>query len=797
MKKIILAEEIASHSRDRGNLKTIIAALTILGSLSTQAAVLEEIVVTAQKRAESIQDVPISVAAISGEKIAQAGINDMMDLSASIPNVKITDAVNNSNIYIRGIGSGIDRGLEQSVGMFIDGIYMGRSRQYRAPFLDLERVEVLRGPQAVLFGKNTVAGAVKVESAKPNFDDGVTGNVALEYDPEYKSARINGVVNAALTEDFAIRIAASDNSTDGFLEDTNKNKDEIGTDEQVFRLSALWEASDNLTLTAKYEDAEFKGRGSNPEISRLDTNVSAYADPTKALTALASNFLAATSLATDPQIDTKLNHKKSTDDALGKEQSRTDSSVSTLKLDYDFNSYLVTMIAGYSEYESNDMQDVDFLPISFIGQNNQEEFDQTSFEFRVTSPGGETIDWIAGAYWQENNLDLAYDARFGMATLSPLLAAVPPLSGFAPLMTTVNRETTYELESDSWSAFGQATWNIADNLRLTFGGRYSIENKEAVRASFMAGTDAQAPDTLEELTTIGLLTSLGITATPGDTGKRNEKHFSPSLKVQWDLNGDVMLYASAEKGFKSGGFNSAPDVGAVSNSVFEYEEEEVQGLEIGMKSTLLDGAATFNINYFHTEFTDLQVTSFVGTTFILSNAGSSTSQGIEADAKWAVTDSLTLSGSVSWLNSEYDDYKGGPCTIDQLIAAVDHNGCEQDLSGKVTPYAPKWSGNLSAEYIINVSDSLELRTNLDLVYSDEFYYDGDLDDNTKQDSYTKVNARIALGADDGIWEVALVGNNLTDETTAYWGTDVPLVSGSFVSFADAPRTVAIQGRYNF
>ncbi len=468
-----------------------------------------------------------------------------------------------------------------------------------------------------------------------------------------------------------------------------------------------------------------------------------------------------------------------------------------LKLDYDLNSYLITMIAGYSEYDSSDIQDVDFLPVSLIGQNNQEDFDQTSFEFRITSPGGETIDWIAGAYWQENNLDLDYDARFGMATLSPLLSAVPALSGFAPLMTTVNRETEYALETDGWSAFGQATWNIADNLRLTLGGRYSVENKDAKRDSYMTGPDELPADSAEELTTIGLLAQLGIVATAGDEAKRSEKHFSPSVKVQWDLNNDIMLYASAEKGFKSGGFNSAPDVGAVSNSTFEYEEEEVQGLEVGMKSTLLDGAATFNINYFHTEFTDLQVTSFVGTTFILSNAGSSTSQGIEADAKWAVSEALTLSGSVSWLNSEYDDYEGGPCTIDQLIAATNHNGCEQDLSGKTTPYAPKWSGNLSAEYITDISDQVELRTNVDVVYSDSFYYDGDLDDNTRQDSYTKLNARIALGSTEGTWEVALVGNNLTDKTTAYWGTDVPLVSGSFVSFADAPRTIAIQGRYNF
>lgn len=787
-----------THSLSNLGRNSLSAVILISMGLSTpsQAAVLEEIVVTAQKRAESIQDVPISVAAISGESIAKAGMNDMMDLSASVPNVKITDGVINQNIFIRGIGSGIDRGLEQSVGMFIDGIYMGRSRQYRAPFLDLDRVEVLRGPQAVLFGKNTVAGAVKIESAKAKLDEELSGSVFMEYNPEYGDTRVTGVANSALTDSFAVRIAASSNTQDGYFKDTNKHQDNIDSEEDVVRLSATWEASNDLTVQVKYDNANFKGTGTTAEITGLDLAPAAYADPAKALTAPASAFLAATSLAIDPLLDSKLNYRKSTDDGLGEERVSTDSSGGMLKLDYQWGEHTLTWISGYTEYTSDDIQDVDFLPVTFIGQNNHENFDQTSHEIRLTSPGDETIDWIAGAYWQKNNLKLDYDARFGMDVLSPFLAAVPSLASFAPLMTQVNRETSYGLDTESWSVFGQATWNITNELRVSFGGRYSEEDKEVERVSFMGGADGTPVDTLEELTTAGLMGALGIVATPGDSADRNESHFSPSLKVQWDVNEDVMLYASAEKGFKSGGFNSAPDVG-INGSEFEYEEEEVKGYEVGLKSTLLDGAATFNINYFYTEFDDLQVTSFVGTTFILSNAGSSISQGIEMDAKWAINDELTIGGSASWLKAEYDEYKTGPCTIAQLAVATDANNCVQDLSGETTPYAPDWSANMFAEYVTAITETLEMNLNLELVYSDEFFYDGDLDENTKQDSYTKVNARIALGSADGDWEVAITGNNLTDETTAYWGTDVPLVSGSFVGFADAPRTVAIQGRYSF
>ncbi|GAB5413569.1 MAG: TonB-dependent receptor [Congregibacter sp.] len=782
-----------------GMSATLLASLAAGGSAG--AAVLEEVVVTAQKRAESLQEVPVSVAVVSGEQIKNTRMNDMMDLAASLPNVTITDGVNNQNVFIRGIGSGIDRGLEQSVGMFIDGIYMGRSRQYRAPFLDLEKVAVLRGPQAVLFGKNTVAGAVQVDTAKAELGESVSGSVFSEYVADFGDTRFIGVLNAPLSDSFALRIAASTTRRDGYFYDTFKDQDELEVDENVFRLSATWEASDRLTLRAKIDYAESETIGSLPsEISLLDPNPEPFADPTKALNAPVASFLVATALATDPELDDSINYRKSTSNtnAVRQENERQEDELfgAMLHFEYELGDKTLTAITGYSEYQSDEWQDTDLLPYDLLGQNNQEDFEQWSQELRLTSPGGETVDYIVGAYWQKNSLELPYDTSFEMRTLSPFLAQVPPLAGFAPLMTWVNRETNYQLDSETWSVFGEATWNVSDSLAISLGGRYSSEQKDVQSASFFADLDDQPVSTPEELATVGLLGALGVVATSPGQGNRDEKRFSPALKITWNLDEELMFYSSAQRGYKSGGFNSAPDVG-INGSEFEYEDEVVTGYELGFKSTLLNGAATLNVALFYSEFDDLQVTSFVGTTFILSNAGASISQGIEMDGRWAVTESLTLNASLAFLDAEFDEYERGPCTNAQLTAALDADNCAQDLSGRTTAFAPDISAFISANYATRISDNLELSLNLAVNYSDEFFHDGALDPATLQDSFTKVDARIALASYDGKWEVALTGNNLTDETTVSGGFGVPLVPGSFFALVDAPRVIALQASYNF
>lgn len=789
----------------RSLLSASIAAAA-LGMMPLSSAVadetftLEEIVVTAQKRAQSIQDVPISVSAITGSKIAESGINDLADMSASIPNLKVTDGVTSSNVFIRGIGSGIDRGTEQSVGTFVDGIYMGRSRQLRSPFLDLDRVEVLRGPQGVLFGKNTIAGALKVETAKPVVGDEFSGTATAEYDEKYGGKKVSGVLSGSLSDSFAARLALSDSSSDGYMEDTNLDRDEVEREETVARLSTVWEATDNLIVSTKLEYAEGFAEGTDSEISLLAVDTENTNGLNAGKIGLA-NYLVAASQAIDPQLEDKVNYKKSTDEGLTEEFKEDRSQNFVLNLDYQLGDFTLTSITGYSAYKSEDGQDVDFLPVTWLSNVQEEDFDQISQEIRLTSPGGETFDYIVGAYYQQNELDLLFDTGFSGSTVFEALegVALPDISGLGLDYGDVMRAQNYNLETESWSVFGEVTWNMAEDLRASLGLRYSEETKEVDRFSRWADIDdrdsevvipAGLPTTNAEATAATLVGGFGVLATGAYKEERKEDNITPTLKVQWDINNDMMAYASAGIAYKSGGFNSAAEAAF---EEMEYDEEKATGFEMGLKTTLLDGAANFNVAAFYTKFEDLQISSFTGTAFLVSNAGSSISQGIEMDGKWRLTEEVTIGGSAAWLDAYYDENEQGPCTLNETYKG----NTQCDLSGRDTPYSPEWSGNVFAEYVTTIGSTLEFRAVVDMSFSGDYYLDGDLDSNLEESGYEKYNARFALASADDQWEVALVGKNLTDVTTSYWGTDVPQVGGSYVKFTEAPRTVAIQGRLNF
>ncbi|NND66737.1 MAG: TonB-dependent receptor plug domain-containing protein, partial [Halioglobus sp.] len=235
-------------------------ALTAAAPLGHAQLMLEEVIVTAQKRAESLQDVPISVSAMQGSKINDAGISNMSALADYIPNFKMGDAPVSTNIYMRGMGSSNNQAFEQSVGMYIDGIYMGRGRQYRSPFMDIERVEVLRGPQGTLFGKNTVAGAVSVITASPNLDDDLNGSVQVSGETN-DGFITEGVISGAITDSFALRAAVKYRETEGYVENTLLNADEPEIEETVYRLTAVWEITDNFDANFKWGQSEYERDG--------------------------------------------------------------------------------------------------------------------------------------------------------------------------------------------------------------------------------------------------------------------------------------------------------------------------------------------------------------------------------------------------------------------------------------------------------------------------------------------------------------------------------------------------------
>jgi iron complex outermembrane receptor protein len=762
-------------------LFTSIASLSLPALPVAAAPALEEVVVTAQKRTESLMDVPISILAISGEKISNAGINDLYELSAYVPNLMVTEGTTNTNIFMRGVGSGNTRSFEQSVAMFIDGIYMGRGRQFRAPFFDLERVEVLRGPQGILFGKNTIAGAINLTTAKPHVGDEFNGTVSVEYEPEYDTQTGIAIISGDVTDTLAMRLAYKHRSADGWVEDTGLNRDGPEAQEDTVRLAFSWEPSSDWQIDGKFEQSEFDSEGLT--VQTVSSN------PMGGL----ANFVTAASLANDPKFESKPNDRLSRDGNLSKDKRDTTVKNAAVNIDYALGEHTLTLVSGYSDYDYDDNFDADFAPVSFIATIDDSDFNQWSQEIRLASPGGEKFDYITGVFWQSNELngttrndvDVLTDlGPFFDATYEALKEAgqIPPIVNPA----NFSRDNDYEQDTDTWSAFFQGTLSVTDTIRLILGGRYTYEEKKFNRqGQFSEFQDYDTPAGLDASVTAAILGL--VVPVPTYDEKRTESHFTPSAKIQWDVNDDIMAYALVEQGFKAGGFNSNIDTSLESA---QFGDETALGYEAGLKSTIADGRGELNIAIFRTEYDDLQVSAWNGISFDVGNAAESISQGVEFDGRFALTDNLTVGGAVAYLDSSYDNFENGPCPVGSAETVC-------DLSDADTVFSPEWSGNLFADYNMPLANGMEVRVGMDINYMDDMYLDTDLDENLVQDSYTKVNARLALAGKDDVWEVAVIGKNLTDETTLGTGYDQPLVAGGYVAFVEAPREISVRLKVNF
>jgi iron complex outermembrane recepter protein len=785
----------------RNCLAAAVSMASSVLALSSYAAdnegfVLEEIIVTSQKRVESLQDVPISVSAIGGEKLAEAGIEKIADLTSFVPNLHMTESGLTTEIRVRGIGTGNNPGFEQSVGQYIDGIYYGRSQLIRAPFLDLERVEVLRGPQAILFGKNSIAGALNMTSAKPT--DEFTASIGVAYEPEYHQREFNLMVSGALTDNLRGRVAYRANKEDGYVENTFLDTDEPNRDEQALRLTLAWDVSDDLEVTVKAERNTFDTKGRQVEIVRDDPNTTAH--PLfggRTYSQIGQIFYGAPGFESDQDFKRQSNTQDFSDNELYNY---------TVTADYQWGENTLTSISGWTGYEFDEVCDCDFTPINFFYTPIEENYDQFSQELRLTSPRGQTVEWIGGLFYQKSELET--DGQLLWPNDSPGNSVLGANSTFGGTAS----ERTNNQQTDAWAIFAQATWNVSDELRLTLGARYTEEDKEADRTLTVIDVDTGSPLTAADLNPAVFISGVGLVPVPYLTlwraqlgienhavsGETSESAFTPTVNVQYDITSDIMLYASASEGFKSGGF----DTRANTDASFEFDKEEATSYEIGAKTTLADGAAELNFALYYTEYENLQTSQFDGKVgFTVGNAKETVVQGFEVDGRWLLLDGLTLNYALSYLDFEYKDYTNGNCYQNQTPDGVVVNNIRRcDYTGETGGYAPKKTANIGLDYIYALVGDLELRSTLDMQYVDNHNVHTNLDPQYDIDAYTTVNLRIGLSTES--WNVALLGKNLTDEDVLTFVGDAPLSGSSFgtqsrYGFVKPPRTVALEASYNF
>lgn len=775
-------------------LSVVIASYLSAPAFADESPVLDEVVVTAQKRVQKLEDVPISLTALSGAKLEDAGVTTPSGLSDYTPSFNMTQTGIGTNIAIRGISSGVNQGFEQSAAMFVDGIHYGRAQLARAPFLDIERIEVLRGPQSILFGKNSTAGAISIINAKPGTD--FEGKLTLNYEPEFNEREARLVLSGPLSETLGARLAVMSRETDGFIENTTLNRDESANKDQVVRATFQWKPTETWDVTLKLEDGSFDSNGRNIEVVKPVTNDARNPtkDPNPYKTIL--SYLTAGKF----QLDT-------TED--GKRQSNGDYSYNdtdniTLTAEHDIGGITLTSVTGYNGYKYSELCDCDFTGASGFNIYSDEKYRQVSQELRLASAADQPISWIGGVFYQSS--DIEFHDNVYVPTDSVIATAVSPLLRGASTQRDFNQDTSL------YAVFGQMTWNMSDTNRLILGGRYSSEKKEADRHQYHVAPSGEAlalgtvDDPYNKLW-------FGFKVDPHSVqGNRSESGFDPQIIFQQDINKTDRLYASYTTGFKSGGYdvraNSAPTAlgglypDADTNGSWEFEKEDVKNYELGGKFLLAQGSAELNVAIFRSDFTNMQTSQFDGSlSFNVTNAGEARVQGLEVDGRWAITNQLLMRGGASYLDFEYLDFPNGQCAFGQTpnsgLTACDQTGMRRE-------FVPEYQGNVGWDYDIDLPNGWKLANTLDVVFNAGYLTTPSLDSRFEQSSYTKINARIALSGANDLWELALIGKNLTDETVITYANGLPVASvltkgagSGFYAFYEPARSLAIQASLKF
>jgi iron complex outermembrane receptor protein len=725
-----------------------VGAAPAYAQAATDDSYSNEIIVTAQKREQSLQDVPISMEVVTGDKIEELGVNDFADMASYVPNVAVQTTAGNDVIYIRGFGSPpANFSFDQAVSLYIDGVYAGRSRQTQAPFFDLGRVEVLRGPQGALFGKNTAAGAISVVSAAPTreFEGSLTGS----YDFEYDGFQISGHVSGPISDTLSVRLAGRIVDNNGYILNRATGQKNPQTKQQLVRFTALWEPSADFDFTARveYGNQDIKG------------GVTVSDSVTTAPRLRQSRFVE--------------------DSALGQEGIRGETLIASGTANLQIGDYTLTSITGYSWFDSAMINAFDqTLPNPPGGVTNNsvynsypENFDQFSQEIRLSSPTGQTFEFIVGAYYDTSDYHLDQFGGFNINNSA--------LNYFGLLRTFFDQKT------ESFSVFGQSTLNATDRLRFIGSLRYTHTKKEAT----FDGERIYGPFNLRPLTQA--------------QGKRKENNVDPSITAQYDISDDVMVYATYGRGSKSGGFVS--NTYGTTDATFQYEPEKSRNIEGGIRASF--GAVTANVSVYDTKFSNLQVSVYNPTTstYQTGNAASAASTGIESTFVLKPSRNFDVTASLAYQDIRYLDYPGAACLATQPVSecnpASPASIAANNIAGAPLPYVSDWSGSVQAHSWVPISSALELDvTGVVSFRSGYFNSDNQSPVFGFQKGYAKVDLRVQLSDADKRWHLAFVGRNLTNKLTAgsVFQLPFPITNTSrSIHYLEPARSLAIEAGVKF
>ena len=740
----------------------------------------DEVVVTAQKRAQDVQDVPISITALTDDFLGESGSTNLLEIGRFAPNVSLNQLTDSRStaIRIRGIGSdGNNAGIDPAVGVFLDGIYQGRTGlASNMDLADIERVEILRGPQGTLYGKNTAAGAISIVSKRPQLGEWAA---FLENNwGSYADRQVRGTVNVPIADDrAAIRLTGYWVQRDGF--DTNRytGEDVNNADRNGARLKTLFKLTDDLELLVW-------GDYGTEQTSCCVADISSYKGP-PSLDVRFPDLAGHTGRPLPPldQFDRQV-------DANEQPTNNTQVLGAATELNWTVRDHTVTWLNGYRHFTSLSVLDGDFSSYDAVVQRTDETFAQWSSELRLASPGGERLEYVTGLYFYYQKDDTKGQTGIGPEWLAS--SAIGPIlesGGGADANGFVSNFDTNTHETKSYAAFGQATYSLLESVSLTVGLRAGYETKHRVGSQISGfktidagpfGPDRAADEGLSVF------------------------NLSPMGALRWFPTSDSMAFASVSQGFKSGGFNQLRTAGGLNT---QFDDEQATDFEVGFRSTWLERMLTLNATAFYTLYDGFQAQAFDGSSFSVTNAGSLVSWGAEADGLIAPHPSVFIGFGLGYNPTKYSDFANSPCTADQnwvvnKDSPLARAPCTQDLTGRQLDNAPKWTASVYASYQHSIGIVPRLDWPLlgylwaDWSYRGETFLQQDLDPKLIQPAYGLLNLRTGVKTEDGHWELAFGVQNVTDQAYNVVGFDVPIVNG-FAVINGPPRTFIGTLRYRF
>jgi iron complex outermembrane receptor protein len=727
-------------------------ALAVLAALASapaaraqEAAVatgaLEEIIVTAQKREQNLQEVPVAVSVVTGDLIDRSAALNIEGITAMVPslNFRKGGTTINSTLFLRGVGTvTTSLAAEPSVSTVLDGVVLGRMGEAFGDLVDVQRIEVLRGPQGSLFGKNASAGVVHVISNMPEPEFGASAQVEYYDGEEYK---VRGILNAPINDTLSTRLTAFYGEYDGNIRNLYNGDDINGYERYGVRGIALWDPSEDVRVT-------FIGDYRKADDDCCGEVIGSV--PAGATQAAFLSLLQGVNLRGDETREVRHNLVTATEEeAWGL----------SAQVDWDVGEHVLTSITAYRAWDAGEVREGDWLdqPAAYVGNgfaqlhdDGPQEAKTFSQELRLASPVGQFLEYVVGAFYYDAETDRDFLREVINCTASTLpvdATGQQPCAPGASTFTLPESSAAFGSESTNWSIFGQSTLNFTDSIRGLLGLRWT--NDELSFYHDRVPSPVAGP---------GVRTDLS-----GFRGETDNDDFSGNIGVQWDVSDEIMTYAKYSRGYKGPAFNVFFNQNPTQLNPIEAETSDA--FEIGLKATVFDGTTTINLALFDATYDNFQANAFDvlnGAVITrLTNAGEISTSGVELDFVSAPFEGLTLSGGFAFTDAQIEEFNLPPNSPPGA----------GNLSGERLPFAPEFKGSLMAEYRWEAFAGYDMFVNGSASYTDEQYTD--LPNAVTGpnpllliDSYTLIDASIGVSPQSNAWRLTLVGKNLSDESYA-------------------------------